>query len=211
MEALIRQHTAVIDGRLLNFRRYHRPDNPEQTNFSTTRIWVRVQGLPLSYLTVDWARQIFEQLGYVEDLDHDGGVLPFNSELRARILIDSSLPLIPGCYIPLEGERVMWVYFRYEGIFKFCKQCGCAGHSTIRCNVDIQVANRRIRARLQGEEENRMRVLYGPVNYPVYTNNIEGKPDRYRNRNPEVDLIRFEEPEDLPLHQRFQGEGFSEE
>lgn len=117
MEAIIRQHTTIIHGRIINFRRFHRLDSPQQINFNTTRLWVRVHGLPLPYLTEGWARQIFQQVGYVEELDHEGGELPRSSELRARMLIDISQPLLPGCYIPLEAERVMWVYLMYEGVF----------------------------------------------------------------------------------------------
>lgn len=107
LQGLLRQKTAVIDGRLINFRRYHTSDAPHQILFNTSRIWVRIHGLPLPYLTRSWARRILEQIGYVDELDFGDGDLPRNAELRGRIFMDISLPFIPGCFIPLMDGRVI--------------------------------------------------------------------------------------------------------
>lgn len=139
----------------------------------------------------------------MDELDHEGEELPYNLELHGRVLMDMSLPLIPGCFIPLMDGRVTWIYLRCEGVFKFCKSCGCVGHLTSRCIVDPRIAARNIRRRLEAVEEDGFRVLHGPTNYPFYTNFIEGLPDRFRYRNTSLDLLRYEEPEDVPFNERF--------
>ena len=93
-------------------------------------------------------------------------------------------PLVPGCFLPLEGNCVTWIYFRYEGIFKFCKECGCVGHNTGRCNLSAHDAQRRV----QTFEEDGMTVLCTNDGIPLYTNMVRGLQDRFLHRNPRVNL-----------------------
>lgn len=79
------------------------------------------------------------------------------------MLIDLSKPLIPGCFLPPFYSQVIWVYFRYEDVLRFCKKCGCAGHYTRACNLSYYEAHRRIRDRVAALEHSGRRVLYGPM------------------------------------------------
>lgn len=79
-------------------------------------------GLPLGFLDPKWALQCLHLLGYVEILEHDGLVLPVEPEFRAKVWLDLSKPLIPGCFVPVGGGQLVWVYFRYECVYKFCNK-----------------------------------------------------------------------------------------
>uniref|UniRef100_A0A803LXS3 Zinc knuckle CX2CX4HX4C domain-containing protein n=1 Tax=Chenopodium quinoa TaxID=63459 RepID=A0A803LXS3_CHEQI len=174
LEGLLRQYSTVFDGRIINLRRYHTNLIPRQINFSTARLWVRVYGLPLQFLTEAWARRIFVHIVYLDTLEPiTNGRLPERAELRACMVVDLTQPLIPRCFIPVQGDRVIWVYFKYEGVFRFCKTCGCVGHSTSNCNLRSEVAARRLLRRLGAVERD--------------------------GRNWGLNLTRLEEPEDIPI------------
>lgn len=113
--ALLKLHTTFIDGRILTFRRGHRDFVPRDINFDMATMWVRVSGLPFAYLTPEWAVQTLKHVDHVLDLDFNGDRVPLETDFRACLLI-------PGCFLPLDGGQVVWIYFRYEGVFKFCKK-----------------------------------------------------------------------------------------
>lgn len=123
------------------------------------RIWVRVQDLPWAYLNTEWAVRILSHVGLVEAVDSDHQGLPNQSFLHARLVVDLTKPLIPGCFLPLDGDRVAWVYFRYEDIYKFCKECGCVGHNTGRCPLSAYEAQKIILRRVKDFEDSGMIIL----------------------------------------------------
>lgn len=132
-EAILQQHTTVIDGRIITFRGLEWYDVLHNINFNFARVWIRVFGLPVGYLSPEWPMQALSHVGYVEYVEHDGGEFPSKPEFHASVLVDLTRPLIPGCFLPLFNDQVIWVYFRYEGVFSFCKECGCVGHYTCHC------------------------------------------------------------------------------
>lgn len=108
----------------------------QQVSDSTWQVfWIRVQDLPWRFLEADWTLRLLSHVGHVEAIDNYGAGLPLDPFLRARVLVDLSRPLVWGCFVPLDDDRVSWVYFIYEGIYHFCRECGCVGHNTGRCNL----------------------------------------------------------------------------
>lgn len=147
-------------------------------------------------MNTEWTVRILNHVGYVDVIDDNGQGLPHQPYLRARIIINLSQPLIPGCFLPLDDNRATWVYFRYEGIYKFCKECGCVGHHTGCCNLSAFDAQRIIRRRLHEFEDHGMTTLQAPSEIPLYTNMIRGLSDRFINRNPREDLVQRTQPFD---------------
>lgn len=189
VEAMLEQNTAIIDGRIITFRRGSRNLVPYHENFDNATLWVRVCGLPLDFLDREWALEALRHVGYVEELDEEDYAYHDEPEYRAKVRLDLSQPLIPGCYIPLGGNQAAWVYFRYEGVFKFCKRCGVVGHFTCNCTLTEYRASRWIKHRLEGLESSGFRILYGPPDLPFYTNMVQGLLDSFRNRNTRVNLL----------------------
>uniref|UniRef100_A0A803LHB2 DUF4283 domain-containing protein n=1 Tax=Chenopodium quinoa TaxID=63459 RepID=A0A803LHB2_CHEQI len=82
VEALLEQHTFVLDGRICNVRRCNRYTVPASANFDFTRLWIRVYGLPLGFLDPEWAVKTLELVELEETLDYDGDGLPEEPEFR---------------------------------------------------------------------------------------------------------------------------------
>lgn len=123
-DAILHYHTVIIDGKPITFRASSDSQVPTSIQFHMAKVWVRVQDLPWKFLESAWTVRLLNHIGYVEAIDNYGSGLPLDPYLRARVVLDLTKPLVPGCFVPLEGNRVAWVYFRYEGIFCFCKECG---------------------------------------------------------------------------------------
>ena len=187
-EAILHMNTTFMDGKPITFCPSSSYQIPSSLNFSVARIWLRVSDFPWAFLTMEWIVRLLSHVGHVEKVDHYGVGLPLQPYLRALVSIDLTIPLIPGCFLPLEDRQVTWVYFRYEGIFKFCKECGCVGHNTGRCNLSAYDAHRILQRRVQDLEDDGMTVLRTSAGIPLYTNMIRGLQDRFIHRNPRVNL-----------------------
>lgn len=44
-------------------------------------------------------------VGFVEQFQDQDGVFPVGPEIRARMLVDLSFPLISGCYLPFHDKN----------------------------------------------------------------------------------------------------------
>lgn len=76
-------------------------------------------------------------------------------------------------------------------MYKFCKRCGCVGLYTINFLVSERDVFRRIRSRIERPDSAELSVLYHSNNYPLYTNLIQGTPDRLHFRNVRINLFNL--------------------
>lgn len=101
LEALPQQHTMIIDGRIITFRRCQWSMVPQSINLSFTRIWVRVSDLFIGYMSFVWIRQALYHVGFVEKVEIEPFEPPSQLEIKAKLLLDLSHALIPGFVLPL--------------------------------------------------------------------------------------------------------------
>uniref|UniRef100_A0A803N8W7 DUF4283 domain-containing protein n=1 Tax=Chenopodium quinoa TaxID=63459 RepID=A0A803N8W7_CHEQI len=166
VEALLEQHTFVLDGRIRNVRRCNRYTVPANVNFDSTRLWIRVYGLPLGFLDPERAVKTLQLVGLVETLDYDGDGVPEEPEFREQVMVDLSKTLIPGCYIP--GEfGLIWIFFRFSNY----------------------VAARRIHARMEAFEAQGRTMLYDSSDRTFYSNMVEGSLENFITLNTRVNLL----------------------
>ncbi|KAM1859820.1 hypothetical protein ACFX13_012070 [Malus domestica] len=60
--------------------------------------------------------------------------------LRVRLLIDSTKPLVSGCWLRREDNRDTWVEFCYERLQDFCYRCGRLRHVNTDCTFEATKA-----------------------------------------------------------------------
>ncbi|CAN6571052.1 unnamed protein product [Malus baccata var. baccata] len=60
--------------------------------------------------------------------------------LRVRLLIDSTEPLVSGCWLRKEANRDTWVEFCYERLQDFCYRCGRLRHVNTDCTFEATKA-----------------------------------------------------------------------
>lgn len=93
-----------------------------------------------------------------------------------------------------------WIYFRYEWVYRFCKERGCIGHNTRRCNLSAFDVQCFIQRRVRGLEENGMTVLQTQEGIPRYTNMVRGISDRLIFHNPKINLYHILPNTHAPQH-----------
>lgn len=53
--------------------------------------------------------------------------------LRARVVVDTTNPLLTGCWLHRGQDTETWVEFCYERLQDFCYKCGRIGHVNTEC------------------------------------------------------------------------------
>lgn len=116
----------------------------DNLNLRLLDMWVTVEGLPIQHSTPMVAESVLARVGNITDREELQGQFPIPRP-RVKLLVDLSVPTVPGCYFPTYGNRATWVRFKYEGILRFCKKCGFVGHgwmfryTQIRFKVFVQL------------------------------------------------------------------------
>ncbi|KNA24188.1 hypothetical protein SOVF_017170 [Spinacia oleracea] len=121
------------------------------------------------------AEAMLKKIGNLIKFDERSRVPGFKRWIRAIMWVRVNKPLIPGCFFEYEYGKSVWVDFRYEGVFHFCKRCGKIGHYM----VNFEAPWHQIRSEVNRTiiEASDLQVMYGRENAPLYTNKIKGLPN----------------------------------
>lgn len=86
------------------------------------------EGIPLTFHSPVVAKAMVEKIGTILKFDEKSQVLGFKKWMRALGWVRVSKPLVLGCFFEYQLGKSVWIDFRYEGGFVFCKRCGKIGH-----------------------------------------------------------------------------------
>ncbi|KAL2931509.1 LINE-1 retrotransposable element ORF2 protein [Bienertia sinuspersici] len=181
-------HTLNFKGSLLILRPWSYTMSYKSINFSATGLWVKAEGIPFILTSEEFATKIFGTAGGVLDIDRTVSSQAPQRFLRARVWTHLGKPLVPGCYIEYEPEKLLWVDFKYEGVFHFCKKCGVIGHTTVECRKSWDEAEQDLNDCIVAYSPP-YEVVFGQANFQLYTNKIRGLPNTPFFRTTKVTLF----------------------
>ncbi|KAL2904631.1 hypothetical protein RDABS01_003341 [Bienertia sinuspersici] len=148
-DIFVGQHNTLnFKGSLLLLRPWSYTMSYKSINFSATDLWVKAEGIPFILTSEEFATKIFGTAGGVLDIDGNSTSQGPKRFLRARVWTQLGKPLVPGCYIEYEPEKLLWVDFKYEGVFHFCKKCKVIGHNTAECRKSWDEAEQDLNDRI---------------------------------------------------------------
>ncbi|KAL2930957.1 hypothetical protein RDABS01_036367 [Bienertia sinuspersici] len=173
-DIFVGQHNTLnFKGSLLLLRPWSYTMSYKSINFSATGLWVKAEGIPFILTSEEFATKIFGTAGGVLDIDGTPNSQAPQRFLRARVWTQLGKPLVPGCYIEYEPDKLLWVDFKYEGVFHFCKKCGVIGHNTAECRKSWDEADQDLNERIVAYSPP-YEVVFGQANHQLYTNKIRG-------------------------------------
>lgn len=167
--------TLCYKGALLILKTWFLAASFKSFNFSEALLWVKIEGIPLVFNSMILAEIMFSKLGEIVAFDENAQVPGFKRWIRAKVKIRVSKPLIPGCFLEYKKGSTVWVDFRYEGVFNFCKRCGRIGHHILECTATWSTIKQNISESMVSASD--VIIMYGPESSPLYTNKIRGLPN----------------------------------
>lgn len=124
---------ACFDGAPMVFSPWWPNEMPQTMRFRRVKFWVRICGLPCEYLNSHMDEARGEMLGIPLEIDLKPNFVPRNDYLRINVMLNLGEPLIPGFFLKLGDDSIIWIQLRYEHLFKYCTRCGRIGHKYTRC------------------------------------------------------------------------------
>lgn len=113
--------------------------DPEEYEFSSFPIWVRVFKLPLGMMNRDTAMAIGAEIGEFLEAETDEDGMAYGQYLRIKVRMEIAKPLMRGKMVQIGEEgRLKWCPFEYEFLPVFCFTCGRIGHIDKGCSIKLK-------------------------------------------------------------------------
>ncbi|KAF7145512.1 hypothetical protein RHSIM_Rhsim04G0053400 [Rhododendron simsii] len=106
-------------------------------HFSHCPFWVQVHGLPVEKMSRANAEIIGRRFGKLLALETSpDNMLLARSFLRVRVDINLAQPLPKGFWLRRKnGNRDLWISYKYENLPDYCYACGRIGHDNRSCKM----------------------------------------------------------------------------
>ncbi|KAL9684603.1 hypothetical protein QQ045_022044 [Rhodiola kirilowii] len=123
-------------------------------------MWVQVHNLPLVLIQDQYEDRFGWLIGVPVDVSKTSLVVHESvvqkNFLRVHVLVDSTQPLVDGCYVFEEDEEEpLWVEFKYERLPKYCLKCARLTHDTSSCSLKNVDGDGFLYAYLRADPNNR--------------------------------------------------------
>ncbi|KNA16570.1 hypothetical protein SOVF_087610 [Spinacia oleracea] len=185
---LLNVGTASFKGALFVFKGWSIGASISTIDFNEAYFWIKVEGIPTPENELHVARRALERIGRVLKVDENSRSEGLKNHIRAKLIIQIEKVIVPGYYYEYRPDHYKWVYFRYEGIFNFCQNCGKVGHRRPHCRVPENQGKAEIESRLKGICGLNFDFMAEQPNPPLYTKRIMGLEDVERFRTSRVQL-----------------------
>ncbi|KAL0284842.1 UNVERIFIED_CONTAM: hypothetical protein Scaly_2837300 [Sesamum calycinum] len=113
-------------------------DDPNLVDLNFCDFHIYIHGLLLRKITKDCASHIGNKLGKVKDVELDSNGEVWRSSVCIRVAIDITKPLKRALKIRTVLGHDHLITFTYERLPNFYYFCGCLGHLSCQCELQLQ-------------------------------------------------------------------------
>ncbi|KAL0434851.1 UNVERIFIED_CONTAM: hypothetical protein Sradi_0193000 [Sesamum radiatum] len=113
-------------------------DDPKLVDLTFCDFHIHIHGLPMGKMTKEVASFVGNRLGKFREVDLDSSREVWGSSVRIRAAINITKPLKRALKIRTVLRDEQLVTFTYKRLPNICYLCGCLGHISRHCELQLQ-------------------------------------------------------------------------